>query len=129
MGTQQCVELATQWLKTGLQEAQDLAYSKSLSSALSLALYLSPFLDALLGPQGLTFGLLEPSALALVTESCLIALLHPLSFGYIDHKLQSEFTYPFFPRELSVSAQTAELVFIIFRLQWPGFLFSTLQRY
>lgn len=84
MGTQQCVELATQWLKTGLQEAQDLAYSNSLSSALSLALYLSPFLDALLGPQGLTFGLLEPSTLALVSESCLIALLRPLSFGYRD---------------------------------------------
>lgn len=36
---------------------------------------------------------------------------------------------PFFPRDLSASVHTPELVFIISLLQWPGFLFPTLQRY
>lgn len=83
MGTQQCVELATQRLKTG-NPGPSLEQHPVLCPQLG-SLSVSPFLDAVLGPQGLAFGLiLEPDALALAAGSCLIALLCPPSFGCRD---------------------------------------------
>lgn len=44
-------------------------------------------------------------------------------------QLQLEFTNPLSPRELSTSLHVAKLVFIMSLLQWPGFLFPTLQEH